>query len=56
MEYGIKKKYQVHYPTSQINSSGKEISKKKKTKNGTDANPPRGDGEWARKSLFKEGF
>ena len=25
----------------------------RKAKNDTDANPPRGDGEWARKNLFK---
>ena len=28
----------------------------KYSKKDTDANPPRGDGEWARKSLFKELF
>ena len=25
----------------------------RKAKNDTDANPPRGDGEWAQKSLFR---
>ena len=28
----------------------------RKAKNDMDANPPRGDGEWARKSLFKNYF
>ena len=54
MEYGINNK--IKYTTLQIRSLLVKEINRKNDENGTDANPPRGDGEWARKSLFKEGF
>ena len=52
MEYEINNK--INYTTLQIRSIlvWKEMSKS--NKKDTDANLPRGDGEWARKSLFKK--
>ena len=53
VEYEINNK--IKYTTLQIRSI---LVKKKKWEESdekdTDANPPRGDGEWARKSLFKK--
>ena len=53
MEYAIYN--EIKYTTLQIRSIlvWKEMTKKQQN---TDANPPRGDGEWARKSLFKKYF
>ena len=54
MEYGINNK--IKYTTLQIRSILVKGNKHKNDENGTDANPPKGDGEWARKSLFKNNF
>ena len=51
MEYGINNK--INYPTLQIRSILVLKRNEEKHKKDTDANPPRGDGEWARKSLFE---
>ena len=52
MEYGINN--EINYPTLHIRSILFKKINEEKHKKDTDANPPRGDGEWARKSLFKE--
>ena len=51
MEYEIDN--ESKYTTLQIKTMLVCKKKRKKQKGNTDTNPPRGDGEWARKSLFK---
>ena len=52
MEYVINNK--IKYTTLQIRSMLLKNKKAKSDEKGTDANPPRGDGEWAQKSLFQK--
>ena len=56
MEYEINN--EINYTTLQIISmlDLRKMNEKAPKKRDTDANPPRGDGEWARKSLFKNNF
>ena len=54
MEYG--NDFMSKYTTLQINTTLDNKKMNEKQKKDTDANPPRGDGEWARKSLFKNYF
>ena len=55
MKYGID--FKSKYTTLQINTTRARLKKdERKAKNDTDANPPMGGGEWARKSLFKNYF
>ena len=54
MDNGID--FKSKYTTLQINTMLDYKKMNEKQKKDTDANPPRGDGEWARKSLFKNYF
>ena len=54
MEYGID--FMSKYTTLQINTTLDWKKMNEKQKKDTDANSPRGDGEWAQKSLFKNYF
>ena len=52
MEYEID--IEINYTTLHIRSMLAWNEMRKNKQKDTDVNPPRGDGEWARKSLFKK--